>query len=114
MADLNPLLTSLATGRFNRATLREALDGLRISDVIGARESEFVASLTQKDQLIGRVFWRALTPVFDAYRNYDSFRDIRAEINKAKVAMQRAICAISAGQENPNPNQNQAQGAPNT
>lgn len=101
MTDPNPLLTSLAVGRFNRNTLRETLDGLRISDVIGAQESEFVASLNQKDQLLGRAFWRALAPVFQAYRNYDSFREARAEIDKARAELQRAIGNV---QEQPNLN----------
>lgn len=108
MTDLNPLLTALATGRFNRVSLRETLEGLRLSDVVGAQECEFVASLQQKDQLIGRAFWRSLQPVFAAYTGYEAFLNIRREVDASKTALVQAITAVQQqepvmrGNANPN------------
>jgi hypothetical protein len=83
-------LTNLLRGRFNRSSLREAIDGLVISDLLMMSEDSFVSALKPKDQLLARSWWRAtLSEVRTAYMEFDNLRDSRGVIEIAVSKLQR-------------------------
>jgi hypothetical protein len=83
-------LSNLLRGRFNRSSLREAIDGLVISDLLMMSEDSFVSALKPKDQLLARSWWRAtLSEVRTAYMEFDNLRDSRGVIEIAVSKLQR-------------------------
>jgi hypothetical protein len=88
----NTPLTSLLRGRYNRASLRDAIDGLVISDLLMMSEDSFVSALKPKDQLIARAWWRsALTEIRTAYMEFDNLRESRGVIEIAVKKLQRLV-----------------------
>jgi hypothetical protein len=83
-------LTNLLRGRFNRASLREAIEGLVVSDLLMMSEDSFVGAIKQKDQLLARAWWRAtLSEIRTAYMEFDNLRDSRGVIEIAVTKLQR-------------------------
>ena len=88
----NVALTTLLRGRYNRASLREAIDGLVVSDLLMMSEDSFVSALKQKDQLVARAWWRSvLSEIRTAYMEFDNLRDSRGVIEIAVKKLQRLV-----------------------
>jgi hypothetical protein len=87
-------LSSLLRGRFDRESLREALDGLVVSDLPMMSEESFVGAMKAKNQLLARALWRsALVEVRTAYMEFDNLRDSRGVIEIAVKKLQRLLGA---------------------
>jgi hypothetical protein len=64
----NPALTVFLTGKYNRQSLRDILEGLTVSDLVGIGGVEFISCLNQKDRIIGLRLWEeVLNPVRAAW-----------------------------------------------
>jgi hypothetical protein len=88
----NTPLTNLLRGRYNRASLRDAIDGLVVSDLIMMSEDSFVSALKPKDQLLARAWWRgSLADVRSAYMEFDNLRESRGVIEIAVKKLQRLV-----------------------
>ena len=88
----NTPLTSLLRGRYNRESLRSAIDGLVISDLLMMSEDSFVSALKPKDQLLARAWWRSvLSEIRSAYSEFDNLRDSRGVIEIAVKKLQRLV-----------------------
>lgn len=84
MSDLDVPLTNFLTGRYNRISLRETLEGLVISDTLSMSPAEFQEGLRQQDQHLGRCFWRnVIAPLREAYSVYASLHRERALVTAA-------------------------------
>jgi hypothetical protein len=71
MAETNPFLSSFLIGKFQRASICEALEGLTIADISGVEMTDFLACLNQKDHLIGTRLWAdVLLPVRNAWQDW--------------------------------------------
>jgi hypothetical protein len=71
MAETNPPLCSFLIGKFQRASIREALEGMTIADISGVEMTDFLACLNQKDRLIGARLWAdVLLPVRNAWQDW--------------------------------------------
>jgi hypothetical protein len=88
----NTPLVSLLRGRYNRESLRSAIDGLVVSDLLMMTEDSFVGALKPKDQLIARAWWRSiLLDVRSAYMEFDNLKDSRGVIEIAVKKLQRLV-----------------------
>jgi hypothetical protein len=64
----NPTLTVFLTGKYNRQSLRDILEGLTVSDIVGIGGVEFISCLGQKDRIVGLRLWEeVLKPVRDVW-----------------------------------------------
>jgi len=71
MTDTNPSLSSFLIGKFQRASIREALEGMTIADISGVEMADFLTCLNQKDRLIGSRLWAdVLLPVRNAWQDW--------------------------------------------
>ena len=71
MTDTNPALITFLIGKFQRASIRETLEGMTISDISGVYMPDFIACLNQKDRLIGARLWLdVLQPMRDAWQEW--------------------------------------------
>jgi hypothetical protein len=91
MADdssLDPRLETLLKGRFDRASLRETLTGMLLSDIAAMSRDEFLEDLRAEDRHIAKVFWRTiLTPLRDAYVGYERTAPMRETVDSAKKTL---------------------------
>jgi hypothetical protein len=92
MSDLDVPLTQFLTGRYNRISLRETLEGLVISDTLSMSPAEFQEGLRQQDQHLGRCFWRnVIIPIREAYSVYVSLHRERALVASATERLRGLI-----------------------
>jgi hypothetical protein len=95
MADdcsLDPRLETLLKGRFDRASLRETLTGLLLSDVATMSREEFLEDLRTEDRHIAKVFWRTvLTPLRDAYIGYERTGPMRETVEAARKTLRDLV-----------------------
>lgn len=89
---LNPLLSTILTGRYDRPTIREVVAGLTVRDTVDMGERQFVRSLLQKDRLIGRLWWtQVVVPIREAYEEYEDLATMRTEVETARSRLQTLI-----------------------
>lgn len=89
---LNPLLSTILTGRYDRQTIRDVVAGLTVRDTISMGERQFVRSLLHKDRLIGRLWWtQVVVPIREAYEAYEDLEAMRTEVETARARLQTLI-----------------------
>jgi hypothetical protein len=70
--NLNPLLTQFLHGKYNRSSIRDALEGLTVADLSGCCYDMYIATIQAKDRLVAEKFWhQVLTPVRLAWTAYE-------------------------------------------
>lgn len=103
MSDLDVPLTQLLTGRYNRASLRETLEGILISDTLSMTPAEFQEGLRQQDHHLGRCFWRNIVaPMREAYNAYAALHRERALVTAATDRLRGLIDAHKRSAAIPN------------
>lgn len=91
---LNPRLETLLKGRFDRASLRETLTGLLLSDITAMSREDFLEDLRTEDRHIAKVFWRTvLTPLRDAYIGYERTAPMRETVDAARKTLRDLVAA---------------------
>ncbi len=89
---MNVPLTNFLVGRFNRISLRDTLDGMTVSDLLGMTGKQFLKGLTQKDQHIGRILWTLyLEPIRTAYAEWEELREMRSTVETTQYKLRRLI-----------------------
>jgi len=72
-----------------------SLAGLRVRDLVGSSEDEFVGSMTETDKFMGRVFWRKVVAakILPALAAWDAIQAARNEVEYARKALMDALKA---------------------
>jgi hypothetical protein len=90
--NLNPLLTQFLRGKFNRPSIREALEGLTVSDLSGCCYDTYIATIQAKDRLVAEKLWhQVFTPVRIAWTSYEVEAPRRQAIEQLRQNLQRVI-----------------------
>ena len=101
-------LSLFLVGRYARESLRAALDGIFVSDLADLSLADFLEGIEKKDYQIARVFWvKILTPVWEAWCEWDRLHSERAVVDTARRAIEDVL-AVAQGNGAPN---NQPRGA---
>lgn len=91
-ANLNPLLTQFLRGKFNRPSIREALEGLTVADLSGCCYDAYIAIFQAKDRLVAEKLWHeVLTPVRLVWAAYEAEGPRRQAIEQLRQNLLRVI-----------------------
>lgn len=94
-------LTQFLRGPYDRASIRDVLEGMTVADISGYSYDEFMSAIAQKDRLVASRLWTSiLAPVVGAWAAYQRLEPQRKEMARLQQAYQALVAQHTGCDQN--------------